>query len=381
MRSCDSTKQIIAQGLYVRKYKFCLVFRKKLNYTLIRKSNEKGRKNVATTIKDIANRLGVAVSTVSKGLNGASDISEDLRQLVLDTAVEMGYKTKRMRKEEHKKLVVLVENMDYLSEEDFGYDLVLGFQQMAYRDKWDVKVIPINAAIQAREKYDTFMLKNGFSGAFILGMALHDDWMKQIENTTIPTALLDNYVKLNPNVGYVGTDSFEGIALAVGRLVELGHKKIAFLNGSPNSMISNQRDEAYEDALADYGLEYDENLVAHGYYVAESAKYHVPAMLAAGATAILCGNDLIASGVIEECNKRSFRVPQDISVVGFDDIPLAKELEPRLTTIRQERLELGRLAFFTIDSLLNKISVSKTMLRAKYVERESIGPAKERITE
>lgn len=333
---------------------------------------------MATTIKDIANRLGVAVSTVSKGLNGASDISEELRQLVLDTAVEMGYKTKRMRKEEHKKLAILVENMDYLSEEDFGYELVLGFQQMAYRDKWDVSVVPINPAIQAKDKYDTFMLKNGFSGAFILGMALYDDWMKQIENTTIPTALLDNYVKLNTNVGYVGTDSFEGIALAVGRLVELGHTKIAFLNGSPNSMISNQRDEAYLNALNEYGLEYDEKLVAHGYYVAESARYHVPGMLAAGATAILCGNDLIASGVIEECNKRSFRVPEDISVVGFDDIPMAKELEPRLTTIRQERLELGRLAFFTLDSLLNKISVSKTLLRAKYVERESIGPVKKR---
>ena len=328
------------------------------------------------TIKDIANRLGVAVSTVSKGLNGASDISEELRQLVLDTAVEMGYKTKRMRKEELKKLVILVENMDYLKEEDFGYDLVLGFRQMAYRDKWDVDVVAINPRVQAKDKYDTYMLKNGYSGAFIMGLALQDEWMEQIANTTIPTALLDNHVKLNPNVGYVGTDSYEGLSIVVKKLKELGHKKIAFLNGSPNSMISNQRDDAYKTALLENGLEYDEELLAHGYYVAESAPYHVPGMLAAGATAILCGNDLIASGVIEECNKRSFKVPEDISVVGFDDILLAKETDPPLTTIRQERLELGKCAFFTLDSLMNKISVSKTMLRPKFIERKSISKVK-----
>ena len=328
------------------------------------------------TIKDIANRLGVAVSTVSKGLNGAPDISEDLRQLVLDTAVEMGYKTKRMRKQELKKLAILVENMEYLKEEDFGYDLVLGFEQMAYRDKWDVEVVPINARVQAKERYDTYMLRHGYSGAFIMGMALMDKWMEEMNRTTIPTALLDNYVKLNPNVGYVGTDSYEGLSLAVAKLTELGHKRIAFLNGSPNSMITNQRDEAYKAALAEHGLEYDEKLVAHGYYVAESAPYYVPGMIAAGATAILCGNDLIASGVIEECKKRSFKVPQDISVVGFDDIPLASQLKPALTTIRQERQELGRLAFFTLDSLLHKIPVSRTMLRPEFVERKSIGKAK-----
>ena len=73
------------------------------------------------TIKDIANRLGVSVSTVSKGLNGASDISEELRQIVLDTAVEMGYSTKRSKKEENRKLCIFIENMSYQSIDEFGY--------------------------------------------------------------------------------------------------------------------------------------------------------------------------------------------------------------------------------------------------------------------
>ena len=80
------------------------------------------------TIKDIANQLGISISTVSKGLNGASDISEELRQLVLDTAVEMGYATKKSKKVENRKLAIFVENMEYDTPDQFGYDVVLGFK-------------------------------------------------------------------------------------------------------------------------------------------------------------------------------------------------------------------------------------------------------------
>ena len=90
------------------------------------------------TIKDIANRLGVSVSTVSKGLNGASDISEELRQAVLDTAVELGYSTKRSRKVENRKLCIFVENMEYESPKEFAYEVILGFRQNAFRDRKSV---------------------------------------------------------------------------------------------------------------------------------------------------------------------------------------------------------------------------------------------------
>ena len=112
------------------------------------------------TIKDIANRLGVSVSTVSKGLNGASDISDELRQMVLDTAVEMGYATKRSKKVENRKLAIFIENMDYEAATQFGYEIVLGFKQNAFRHNWDVTVIPVTPAFQLAEKYDLEMAKN-----------------------------------------------------------------------------------------------------------------------------------------------------------------------------------------------------------------------------
>ena len=223
------------------------------------------------TIKDIANRLGVSVSTVSKGLNGASDISDELRQIVLDTAVEMGYSTKRSKKEENRKLCIFIENMSYQSIDEFGYDLVLGFKQNAFRHKWDVHIEPITPAFQEEEKYDTYLLKNGYCGAFLMGFALHDEWIKQLEDTTMPTVLLDNFIENNPNVCYIGTDSYEGISMAVNHLYTLGHKNIAFLNGSLYSMVSDQRQEAFENAMQKLNLPVREDLMAHGYYVSDSA--------------------------------------------------------------------------------------------------------------
>ena len=330
------------------------------------------------TIKDIASRLGISVSTVSKGLNGASDISEELRQTVLDTAVEMGYTTKRMKKEEHKKLCIFIENMDYETANQFGYEIVLGFKQAAYRDNWEVVVTPITPAFQTSEKYDTYMLKNGFSGAFLVGFALHDDWMSQLSATNIPTVLFDNYIRQNPAVGSVGTDNFEGIDMGIDHLVSLGHTKIAFLNGSLNSMVSDQRQQAFIDSMQSHNLPISEELTAYGYYVADSAKYHVPNFLAAGATAIMCGNDLIASGVITECKKQGYSVPEDISVIGFDDLPISAHLTPPLTTIKQDRVELGKSGYYTLSSLLNKVSISKTILRAQFIRRKSTATCKER---
>ena len=71
-----------------------------------------------------------------------------------------------------------------------------------FRHKWDVTVIPVTPAFQLEEKYDTYMLKNGFCGAFLIGFALHDEWMRQLETTTLPTVLFDNYIRKNPNVAY-----------------------------------------------------------------------------------------------------------------------------------------------------------------------------------
>ncbi len=326
------------------------------------------------TIKDIADRLGLAVSTVSKGLNGAEDISSETRQTVLDTAVEMGYSLKKIKRNATDKVCVFVEssNMGYETNEQFGYEIVNGFKQAALTRGWDVTVEPSELNFRSLEKYDSHMLKHGYAGAFLLGFTLHDDWIKQLEKTSVPTVLLDNFIENNEHVGYVGTDSREGISQAISLLASKGHKKIAFLNGTKNSMVSNERDLAFRIAMKDSGLKIYEDLIAYGYYVPDCAKTYVNTFVDGGATAFLCASDLIASGVLNELKRIGKRVPEDVAVIGFDDLPIAGEMSPRLTTVRQDRKNLGKSAALMLDGLIRNVPMSKLLLRSKLIVRESV---------
>jgi LacI family transcriptional regulator len=323
------------------------------------------------TIKDIAKRLDIAPSTVSKGLNNANDISPELKQLVLDTAIEMGYVTKKMKKETRKKLAIFIEDMDYLKPEDFGFDIILGFRQAAMRENWDITIIPTSSLEQLSEPYDRYMVKCGYHGGFFMGFAPKDPWIKQLGNTTIPTVLLDNYIKGNPVVGYVGTDNFEGIDLAVEHLVSLGHTKIALLNGSKNSIVAESRYEAYVASMQSHGLEVDENLIVYGPFSQDNAQSHIQRLMENGATAVICGNDLLAVGVLKECDKMGVMIPRDLSVVGFDNLPVSREMS--LTTINQDRINLGRCSYATLYWLIAKVPISKSFLRPELVHRTTTG--------
>ncbi|MCR4998652.1 MAG: LacI family transcriptional regulator [Lachnospiraceae bacterium] len=331
------------------------------------------------TIKDIANKLGVSVSTVSKGLNGAKDISDSLRQAVLDTAVELGYTSKKIKSLEDGAICIFVENMKIDSEDAFGYDIVLGFRQAAFRSSYDIVVEEIDPEFQEAHRFESYILEKGYRAAFLVGFALQDPWMEQLQDTTVPTVLLDNFIPMNPRVSFVGTDSEEGIDMAISHLVSLGHEKIAFLDGSKDSMISDQRMRAYLRSISHHHLPLDPSLAVYGYFVADAAHYHVPSFMDMGATAIVCGNDDIARGVIDSCRDLGFSVPEDVSVIGFDDMPFAARLNPPLTTIRQNRLELGKCAFMVLQTLMEGVSLSKNLLRPSLTMRASTAMAKPRV--
>ena len=173
----------------------------------------------------------------------------------------------------------------------------------------------------------------------------------------------------------VGTDCFEGIDLAIDHLTELGHSKIALLNGSPDSMVTVNRYDAYVSSMQNHKLDINKNLVAYGYYVEESAKYHLPTLIENGATAILCGNDLLAVGVIRECRRLHIKIPQELSVVGFDNLPVSAAVSPALTTINQDRIDLGRNSYAALYWLIAKVPISRSMLRPRLIVRDSTAQA------
>lgn len=326
------------------------------------------------TINDIAAKLGISKSTVSKGLNNADDVSAETRKKILETAVELGYINKRQQKKA-KKLCILIENMGYDTPNQFGHDIILGFKQMAEPEGWTVDIIPISIDFQKLTPYDIFMMQGGYCAAYILGMSLLDPWMKEMNISGVPTVLYDNYVKNNPNIASVGCDSQEGFELAVKHLIRLGHKKIGLISGPLDSYILKARYHAYINALSKYGLEINEDYIGLGYYVAESTRTYIPKLIGEGVTAILFSHDVRAISAITECKDRGIRIPEDLSIIGFDDLPMASYVTPPLTTIRQDRTALGKCGFYALSCLLNHVTIGSILLRAPLIVRGSTGPA------
>ncbi len=328
-----------------------------------------------TTINDIAAKLGVSKSTVSKGLNNATDISDEMRKKILETAVELGYNNKRMLNRE-KKLCILIENMDYATPNQFGYDILLGFRQMAEPDGWTVEIVPIDKDFQRSIPYGVFMIQNGYLGAFVLGFSLIDPWMKEFKTSKIPAVLYDNFIHNNPRIASVGCDSQEGFDQAVDHLFDLGHRKIGLISGPLESYILKARYNAYINALSKHNLAIDDAYIGLGYFVSDSTREHVQRMYNLGVTAIICSHDIRAISAITECMDRGIRIPEDLSIIGFDDLPMTDYTEPPLTTIRQDRLALGKTGYYAMSCLLNDVPISSVMLRAPLVVRSSTGPVR-----
>jgi LacI family transcriptional regulator len=325
-----------------------------------------------TTIRDIAKELDLSASTVSKGLNGASDISDQTRQLVLDTAFKMGYVSRHKNLSAPVRICVFIENMGYERIEQFGYDIIVGFKLAAATKHWDISIVPLALNQGGSIQYEEYMRENRYSAGFLLGFALHDDFLRQLEKTAVPTVLLDNVV-YNRHVACLGVDSQQGISCAVEYLAKLGHTSIAMLNGEAESRVSSERLSGFRLGMARAGLPVREELIAHGDYTANCAGQFVGKFIEEGATAIVCASDTIALGVLRELYRMNLHVPDDMSVVGFDDLPIAAYATPPLTTVRQDRLAIGRNVCLLMEQIMDGNCINRLLMIPELVVRESTG--------
>lgn len=323
---------------------------------------------------DIARALGITKGTVSKALSGADDVSEATRKLVLEKAVEMGY-TRIARGSVRPKLAVFIENMSHEKPDDFGYDIIVGFRKMAEPAGYTVDVIPITQAFQRETHYDEYMMGHDYRGALFLGLSLPDPWMREFETCRFPTVLYDNHVPGNPKVSHVGVDNDEGMRMVISHLTALGHKRIGHLGSARGAYVYQQRYNSFFLALREHKLDDRRSLAGNAYHMSECISKYLPRLLEQGCTAIVCSHDKLASSVLTHLDDIGVRVPEDLSIVGFDDIPLSRYTTPTLTTVRQNRTELGKSAFYALTSLMNSVPISTLLLHAELIVRESSGPA------
>ena len=292
------------------------------------------------TIQDIADKLGVSKGTVSKAINNAPDISETLRKTILDTAVEMGYTKLRRQKGTAPKLCVLIENMEYEEPHQFGYDFIIGFRQMAEPAGFAVEVVPMTVPSHT------------------------------------PTVLYDNYIPANPFISSIGIDNNEGMELAVSHLKKQGHKKIGYLSSALGSHIMQVRHKAFFHAMKQNDLRAEADWAGASYYITQCVEKHLSRFLKMGMTAVICSHDLIANAAMIQCQQLGYHIPSDLSIIGFDDLPMCAYTSPPLTTIRQDRTELGKCGYYAINSLLNNVSIGTILLHAQLIERGSTGECK-----
>ena len=332
------------------------------------------------TLDDIAQELGVSKATVSKALNGAKDVSKKMQQAVVEKAVELGY-SRMNYSTAAPRIALFVINMNYLKPDDFGYDIIVGFRKAAEPAGFQVEVVPLTVQMQEECRYDAYMMRENYCGALFLGMCLRDPWIREFETCKTPTVLYDNHISCNPSVTEIGVDNVESIELAVKYLRSMGHSKIGYLSSALGAYVYQQRYKAFIRVMTEQGLPADDSVMGNSYHVNACLSKHLPRLVENGCTAIICSHDMLAHSTMFYCNELGLRVPEDISIIGHDDIPLCRFTTPPLTTIRQNRPALGKSAFYALSSQLNKVPLTALMLHAELIQRKSCGPAKEADTQ
>lgn len=322
------------------------------------------------TLDDIARNLGISKSTVSKALSGAGDVSDSMRRAVVEKAVELGY-TRLRRGEKAPKLAVFIINMDYSHPEDFGYDILVGFRKMAEPAGFQVCIIDLTYQLENGMHYDQYMLQHNYQGGLFLGLSLDDPWLEDFKTCSTPTVLYDNLVQGNPKVTYVGADNTEGLRLAVKYLVSLGHEKIGYLSSALGAYVYQRRYSAFFQAMEENGLPCGTDCARDSYFNAVCLQEHLPALLKQGCTAIICSHDMLAASVLAHCQLKGIRVPEELSVVGFDDLPLCRATVPPMCTIRQNRTELGKSCYCALSSQMEGVPLSTFLLHTELIIRDS----------
>ena len=311
------------------------------------------RKQTVPTIADVAKRAGVSPMTVSRVINGEDNVRQSTRETVNRAVDELGYTPNQAARSlagaDQIRIGMFYDDArtSYVS-----MSLVAGLQQASKRN---VQLsVARSASIEEGEEAIRRLALGGIDGV-VLPPPLSDserilDLLQREEIATVIIATGDP----NSPFSAVGVDDFEAAHAMVDHIISLGHKRIGFITGALNQMVSKRRLNGYKDALQNAGIEVDESLIVEGEFTYKSGLGAARTLLSLDPmpTAIFASNDEMAAATIAVAHRRGIDVPNDITVCGFDDTAVAVTVWPELTTIRQPIEEMCRTA---VDHLIDKI--------------------------
>jgi DNA-binding LacI/PurR family transcriptional regulator len=343
--------------------------------------SETFRKGVCTmvTIKDIAKKAGVSVTTVSRALNGHDDVNEETRRKIKRVAEELSYSPNAVARslvsKKTRTIGLIISDINRAGAKDaFAYEILCGINDRAGELNYDLLLFSTNPSKQMEKSYSALCKERNVEGAILSGLRLDDPYLQEvIEQNAFPCVLID-IPKTGENVGYIASDSRSGAAMATNHLLQLGHRHIAMINGHDRAHVSQERLAGYRDALEQAGVEYRPELVYDGSFTEDGgaeAMYRI-LLRHPEVTAVFCASDLMALGAMRTLERMERKVPDEISIIGFDDISIAAYCSPKLTTIRQDKYQLGyQGAQLLIDILDKRTDNRKILLGNQLIVRES----------
>ena len=297
------------------------------------------------TIVDVAREAGVSYATVSRVVNNKSFVKTETRAKVLQAMTRMGYQAnlhaRSLAGGRSNVIGLLVVDLatQYMGEIMFGIDDVLAARQ------YELMLYTTHRRKTKESAYVQMMARGLADGLLILLPRDPDAYLESLRNRDFPYVLID-HDSHDPSDLSVYAANTQGGYDATKHLIDLGHKRIGMITGWMDMTSAQDRLAGYKAALADHGLPLDNDLVFEGDFAQASGFQGLSRLLdlPEPPTAVFASNDATAMGVLDAARVRGLSIPEDLSVVGFDDIPLAASLNPPLTTVRQPMQEMGRIA-------------------------------------
>lgn len=299
-----------------------------------------------TTIKDIAAKTNLSVTTVSLVLNNKpSKISKETKQLVLKTARELHYRPNQLAvglvKKRTKTIGLIVSDI----RNSFFSSLAKGVEDECQKNGWTVILCNTNDLHERDLEYINVLSSKGVDGiVYCMSRDSSPEKFQEsyrlLHSLNLPVVMLDRFYEI-PGVSVIKVDHVKGGYLAASHLLELGHRRIACITGPQHLQDSQDRLRGYQKALEAWNIPYDNTLVTEGNYDTPSGASGIEKMMGRNFTAVFAFNDLMAYGVYQGLKRHGLSIPDDVSVVGYDDIFASEILEVPLTTIRQPTHSAG----------------------------------------
>lgn len=321
------------------------------------------------TIKEISEALNISISTVSKALNDATDIAEETKLMVRKYAENMGYRLKQ--KQAARRICAFYERVDTDTRNNILMHVVSAFIDVATVNNFEVITDNI-ASKPTGFNLEEYLKSNNFCAAFIVGMNFDSPVYRQLKKTSVPIVLLDNRVSDSPLIASVSSDNTNAIVRAVRYLSKRGHEKIGLVMGEKNSLVSAERLAGYVLGLAQANIDFNMEYVYQGDFTKEAGEHAAEFFCDTPVTAIISCSDFMAMGLIDGLVASGKRVPEDVSVIGFDDIHLLKYTNYNLTTMKQDFTQMGEQAFKQISEMLAGRSSQQIMLGCRLIERRTV---------